>query len=778
MSIRYLISLVLIIVLSGCNVDDFLDDSPPILAFVEVTDLSPTSATIRFSTNKSTTSTVNYADASYFDANASYNLAEQQTSSATSHSITLNNLDPSAMYHFQVAVYDSGDRKTISSDHTFTTLALDNSAPAITNPVPASLSVLVAGTTSTTLGVTTDENATCRYATVADTAYDSMSATFASTGTTTHTTNVSGLLDGNNYSYYIRCQDSAGNASNSDYPITFSIAETSQNTNTPPVLDPINDITVTEGETVAFTPSATDADGDNLSFAYSGWMTSSSYITVGGDAGSHSVTVTVTDGKGGMDSQVVTVTVNAVVSDTTPPIRSLGAPTGTLTAGSASTTLSLTTDENADCRYAISSDTAFGSMTNTFSSTGSSTHSTTVTGLSDGNFFNYYVRCQDVHGNVNTSDYLISFHVASQGVADRVDLTLNAPHVVQGAPIRTGIPFPSGAVSTIDNLRLENGTGTQEQLAQFDTLASWPDGSVKSALVQFVTDVDANPKSYRVAYGANVSRSDFGKSIAVTQGADTTIDTGMIKLVINENGLISSLWQDANNDSQYSAGEQVIDGSELFLVNAKNSLEYLASRAVDSQVVVEESGPVRAVIKVTGSMTNANGDPLTKYLVRYYAHLDSDKLDLEYTLIDDRLEEDVHSAESYRNPTELALAISSYGMRMHYVSSGTPQYRFGGENDAVYSGTVSGEHYLLQKGTFTYDNGNDQGHTFDYSGVGTGNRAPGWMALDDGNRHMAVMVKDFWQQFPNELSIDSQNLTIGLHPERALDGPADIAPIA
>lgn len=416
-------------------------------------------------------------------------------------------------------------------------------------------------------------------------------------------------------------------------------------------------------------------------------------------------------------------------------------------------------------------------MTSTFSSTGSATHSTIVTGLSDGSYFSYYVRCQDGYGNVNTTDYLISFYVASQGVADHVALTLNAPHIVQDAPIRTGIPFPYGAVSSIDNLRLENGTGTQEQFAQFDTLASWPDGSVKSALVQFVTDVDANTKNYRVAYGANISRSDFGKSIAVTQGADTTVDTGMIKLVINDKGLISSLWQDSNNDSQYSASEQVIDGSELFLVNAKNNLEYLASRAVDSQVVVEENGPVRAVIKVTGSMTDANGDQLTKYLVRYYAHLDSDKLDVEYTLIDDRLEANVHSAESYRNPTELALAISSYGMRMHYVSSGSPQYRFGGESDAVYSGTVTGEHYLLQKGTFTYNNGEDMGHTFSYSGVGTGNRAPGWMALDDGNRHMAVMVRDFWQQFPNELSVDSQNLTVSLHPERALDGPADVAPL-
>ncbi len=771
--------LILTLTITGCNVDGFLDESPPILAFVESSNLSSTSVTITFTTNKKATATVEYADSSYFDENSSYNQTEQQTTFANSHSITLNNLSPSTTYHYQVVAVDSGDRETSSSDHTFTTLATNTDAPVLSNPTPPLSSTLQAGTTSAILGIGTNKDTTCRYSTIANTAYDLMSDNFAVTGTTTHTTVVSGLSDGNSYSYYIRCRDNLGNTNDSDYPITFSIAESGSSSNHPPVLSPIADISVTEGDSVVFSPSATDEDGDSLIFSYTGWMTTSSYETVVGDEGTHRVLVTVEDGNGGMDSQDVGVTVIAASSDTTPPALSAGAPTGELPAGTLSATLSLATDENADCRYATAAGIDYGNMANTFSTTGGPAHTTTVNGLSDANTYSYYVRCRDLHGNANETDYLITFTVASLGAvdADHVDLTLDAPYTVQDAPVRTGIPFPVGALSSINNLRLENGSGTQELPAQFDTLASWPDGSVKSALVQFVTDIDAAPRDYRVAYGTSIVRNDFGRSIEVIQGTDTTVDTGAIKLAINDKGLISSLWQDSNNDSQYSSSEQVIDGSELFLVNAKNSLEYLASQATDSQVVVEENGPVRAVIKVTGSMTNSNGGQLTKYLVRYYAHLDSDKLDIEFTLIDDRLEENVHSAESYRNPTELALAISSYGMRMHYVSSDSPQYRFGGENGAVYNGTITGEHYLLQRGAFTYDNGEDQGHSFNYSGAGTGNRAPGWMALDDGNRHMAIMVKDFWQQFPNELSIDTQNLTVSLHPERALGGPPEIAPV-
>ena len=52
-------------------------------------------------------------------------------------------------------------------------------------------------------------------------------------------------------------------------------------------------------------------------------------------------------------------------------------------------------------------------MTNTFSTTGAQTHSTTVSGLQNGQTYNYYVRCRDLLGNINADDYRISFSVAS-----------------------------------------------------------------------------------------------------------------------------------------------------------------------------------------------------------------------------------------------------------------------------------------------------------------------------------------------------------------------------
>ncbi|HVX90366.1 MAG TPA: peptidoglycan-binding protein [Candidatus Paceibacterota bacterium] len=111
-------------------------------------------------------------------------------------------------------------------------------------------------------------------------------------------------------------------------------------------------------------------------------------------------------------------------SDTTPPVRSGGAPSGTLALNTTSTTISLDTDESATCAHATSPGTAYGSMTS-FDTTGGTTHSSTVSGLTNGGSYVYYVKCEDAAGNINADDYTISFTVAADTTSPSV--TLDAP---------------------------------------------------------------------------------------------------------------------------------------------------------------------------------------------------------------------------------------------------------------------------------------------------------------------------------------------------------------
>jgi hypothetical protein len=67
--------------------------------------------------------------------------------------------------------------------------------------------------------------------------------------------------------------------------------------NTPPVLKSIDDITVSEGDTITIPIDATDREGDALNITVKGWMNSPTYTTTYGDAGVYSVTVEVSDGE-------------------------------------------------------------------------------------------------------------------------------------------------------------------------------------------------------------------------------------------------------------------------------------------------------------------------------------------------------------------------------------------------------------------------------------------------------------------------------------------------
>ncbi|HYM08907.1 MAG TPA: glycoside hydrolase family 18 protein [Terriglobales bacterium] len=95
------------------------------------------------------------------------------------------------------------------------------------------------------------------------------------------------------------------------------------------------------------------------------------------------------------------------------PTVSGGSPTGTLSSSTTSTTLSVVTNVNATCKYATVAGMSYASMPFIFSVTGGSAHSTPLTGLLSGTTYNYYVRCEDISLNVDTTDYLATFSVAA-----------------------------------------------------------------------------------------------------------------------------------------------------------------------------------------------------------------------------------------------------------------------------------------------------------------------------------------------------------------------------
>jgi hypothetical protein len=176
-----------------------------------------------------------------------------------------------------------------------------------------------------------------------------------------------------------------------------------------PVPNPTGD--TTPDYTFSSTEAGTITYGGDCSSSTTNAVSGNNTITFNALAeGTHSnCTITVTDAAGNTSD---TLNVSSFTIDT-PPVRSNGQPTGNLSLGTTTTTISLDTNENATCRYSTTPGIAYSAMTNTFATTGGTHHTQTVSGLSDGNTYHYYVRCSDSGSNANVDDFEITFNVAS-----------------------------------------------------------------------------------------------------------------------------------------------------------------------------------------------------------------------------------------------------------------------------------------------------------------------------------------------------------------------------
>ena len=232
---------------------------------------------------------------------------------------------------------------------------VDTTPPLLSNAQPSG--TLTAGTTQTTLSVTSNENATCRNATTAGVAYGSMPNTFSTTGGTTHSTQVTGLVNGQSYSYYVRCQDSAGNANTADTAIGFSVALPDTTAPTVSVSAPAGGATVTG--TVSVSANASDnvgvvgvqflLDGVNLGAEDTAAPYAVSWNTASASNGSRSLTARARDAAGNQTtSEVVSVTVSNAVPDTTPPTVTAVAPAGGATGVSGTANVTATFSEALD----------------------------------------------------------------------------------------------------------------------------------------------------------------------------------------------------------------------------------------------------------------------------------------------------------------------------------------------------------------------------------------------------------------------------------------------
>ena len=190
------------------------DITPPVISGIATSGVTANAATVTWTTDEPSDSTVEYGTSMAYGATAA------STPRVTAHSLALSGLVASTTYHFRVKSRDAAGNLATSGDNTFTTAASGGgSAPVI--------SILSTGGVTTggaTVTWTTDRASDTQVEYGPSASYGS-STPLNPTRATSHSATLTGLADGAMYHFRVKSRDAAGNlAASGDQ--TFMTAST------------------------------------------------------------------------------------------------------------------------------------------------------------------------------------------------------------------------------------------------------------------------------------------------------------------------------------------------------------------------------------------------------------------------------------------------------------------------------------------------------------------------------------------------------------------------
>ncbi|HLC78935.1 MAG TPA: Calx-beta domain-containing protein [archaeon] len=174
-----------------------------------------------------------------------------------------------------------------------------------------------------------------------------------------------------------------------------------------------------------------------------------------------------------------------------PPIRSNGAPTGILAQGTSIATLTLTTNENATCKYSTNPSTPYDSMIGSFQTQNTTTHARDLSALSNGQSYTYYIKCRDSLGNTNTDDFTISFSIAASPLTT---VTIAPPNstVTEGATSTLTFSHNGSTQNALTVNYVISGTATNgADYQQIPAAITIPSGANNTTLQIRTTDDQA-----------------------------------------------------------------------------------------------------------------------------------------------------------------------------------------------------------------------------------------------------------------------------------------------
>ena len=193
-------------------------------------------------------------------------------------------------------------------------------------------------------------------------------------------------------------------------------------------------------------------------------------------------------------------------------------------------------------------------------------------------------------------------------------------------PVTQGLPFPEGELADLSTLRVLDGDGYEVAL-QVRATSYWSDDSVRWTLLGFCINASAGEtSSYIVEFGPDVKRIEVNEPISITENEDfIDVDSGRLQFRVSKDKF--QLLEDLVVD-----GKKPLDGPAMITVQDERGTTYNCSALKPYSILVEETGPMHAVISVLGWNANAMEEKFLTYTTRIHVYRNQPFVKIFHTL--------------------------------------------------------------------------------------------------------------------------------------------------
>jgi len=426
---------------------DSSDHTPPVITFAtstDITNITDTSVTIKWATNKVASSKLEYGlDTSYASSTTNNYLN-------STHSYTINGLTKSTLYHFRLSNTDASGNSATSSDYTFVTTDSADYTPPVIN-FATSTGITDITDNGAVISWTTNELATSSLSYGVNTNYGS-STLNNNYLNSSHTYTLTGLTKGTQYHLKLSNADASGNAiSSGDF--VFTTTDTSDKT--PPVItfDVLSGVTDISNNSATIKWTTDEVATSKLEYGLDTSYASSTTNTNLNSTHAYTLTdlikgttyhfrLTNTDASGNATSSSDYTFSTIDNTDYTPPVITFATSTSITDITDNGAVISWTTNELAtsSIRYGLNTSYASSTINNNLNTS----HTYTLTGLVKGTL--YHVKLGNTDASGNTA-------VSSDFTFSTTDSTDHTPPIITFDSLTgiTGITNTSATISWTTN---------------------------------------------------------------------------------------------------------------------------------------------------------------------------------------------------------------------------------------------------------------------------------------------------------------------------------------